>query len=607
VVAVLHAEKDVQQDIRPALQATMRAISGIGNLEILLAEDDEILEHENNNADPATPTVRLEIPGLFSSHSELILNRGYSDALALRLKYHDPETDSMLRPQGITACAIFEALEQARIESYGSRYLKGVSNNLLAVLDNELHRKGLDKVSSQHQVPISEAVALLYRKKVTTSELPLVVRKVLGFWQGWLDRKVGDDLTALVSSQADQEKFAAACIKLIARLKLIDEPGPEVEIDDKSGAGLTDLTGAPELDKQGLIEEILLSENEQAKKDSTDEDAIDVMIKARGGVDQSQARAGSSSKNFRPNMSYKVYTRQFDETVMAQDLCSRNALLRMRHQLDAETESLQGMVTPLAHHLQRRLMTRQRRSWAFDQDEGLLDVARLSSVVVDPLHPLIYKQEKDADFVDTLVTLLIDSSGSMRGAPIKTAAICVDILGQTLERCGVKVEILGFTTTHWKGGAARAQWLASGSRPMPGRLNGLRHIIYKTADTPWRRARSNLGLMMRESLLKENIDGESIRWAHDRMINRPEKRKILIVISDGVPVDDSTLTSNTVDYLDRHLREVIVEIERASNVELMAIGIKHDVAQYYNKAITIHHAEELGSAISMHLASLLAD
>lgn len=607
MVTALADAEDAKLDIRPALQATMRAISGIADLEILLVEQDQTLVEESITSEQLTKTVRLEIPERFSSHCKLILSRGYSDALALRLKYHNLQIDQAMRPQGVTARGIFDALEQARIESYACRYLKGVSKNLLAVLDNELHRKGLDRVSSQHQVPISEAVALLFRKKATASDLPLVVRKVLSFWQGWLDQQIGDELAVLVSSQSDQNKFAAVSRQLIDKLEFTDDPGPEIEIDDKSAGGLTDMSGAPELDKDGLIKEIRLPENEQKINDSTDEDAVDVVIKAKGGIDQSRASRVPAAQKRRPSMNYTVYTCQFDETVMAEDLCSRNALSRMRHQLDAETESLQGMVTVLAHHLQRRLMTKQRRSWVFDQDEGLLDVARLASVVVDPLHPLIYKQEKDADFVDTVVTLLIDNSGSMRGSPIKTAAICADILGQTLERCGVKVEILGFTTTHWQGGAAREQWLTSGSSPAPGRLNGLRHIIYKTADTPWRRARNNLGLMMRESLLKENIDGESIQWAYDRMINRPEKRKILMVISDGVPVDDSTLTSNAADYLDRHLREVIGNIERASKVELMAIGIGHDVIQYYKKAITIHHAEELGGAMTTHLASLFTD
>ena len=599
--------EDTQADIRPALQATMRAISGINDLEVLLVDPDQTTVSQPDITEQSTKTVRLEISACFSSHSNLILRRGYSDALALRLRYHNAQTDQMLRPQGIAAAAIFDALEQARIESYGCRYLKGVSKNLLAVLDNELHRKGLDRVSSQHQVPISEAVALLFRKKTATADLPLVVRKVLSFWQGWLDQQFGEELAALVSSQSDQKKFAAISRQLIDRLELTDDPGPEIEIDDKSAAGLTDISGAAELDKDGAIEEIHLVENDQEIKHSTDEDAIDVGIKGKGGIERSQASRIALDQKTGPSMHYKVYTRQFDETVMAEDLCSRNSLLRMRHQLDVETESMQAVVTLLAHHLQRRLMTKQRRSWVFDQDEGLLDVARLASVVVDPLHPLIYKQEKDADFVDTVVTLLIDSSGSMRGPAIKTAAICADILSQTLERCAVKVEILGFTTTHWQGGAAREQWLASGSTPGPGRLNGLRHIIYKTADTPCRRARNNLGLMMRDSLLKENIDGESIQWAYDRIINRPEKRKILMVISDGAPVDDSTLTSNAADYLDRHLREVIGDIERTAKVELMAIGIGHDVTQYYKKAITIHNAGELGGAMTTHLTSLFAD
>ena len=607
MVTALADAEDITPADRSVLQATMRAISEIRDLEILLVEPDQAFEDIDNNSMPATQAVRLEIPGRFSTHCEYILSRGYADALALRLKYHNVETDRAFRPQGVTARGIFDALEQARIESHGCRYLAGVSKNLVAVLENELHRKGLGQVSSQHQVPISEAIALLFRKKTTAGNLPLIVRKVLGFWQGWLDREIGDEMAVLVSSQDDQKKFAAVSGQLIKKLELTDDLGPEIEIDDNPAAGLNDFRGAPEPDKDGLIKEIILAENDQEIKDSTDEDAVDVVIKSKGGIDPGQEGRVPSDQKARPNMNYTVYTRQFDETVMAENLCSRNALIRMRHALDAETESMQGMITPLAHHLQRRLMTKQRRSWVFDQDEGLLDVARLASVVVDPLHPLIYKQEKAADFVDTVVTLLIDSSGSMRGSQIKTAAICADILGQTLERCAVKVEILGFTTTHWRGGDARAQWQASGSRPGPGRLNGLRHIIYKTADTPWRRARNNLGLMMRESLLKENIDGESIQWAYGRMIHRPEKRKILMVISDGVPVDDSTLTSNAADYLDRHLREVIGDIERGSSVELMAIGIGHDVTQYYKKAITIHHAEDLGDAMTTHLAALFAD
>src|SRR5436309_898338 len=428
--------------------------------------------------------ARLPEPARKLNATEAAIVRGHADSIALKLACHDPNVHRKLVPGGQTARAVFEAVEQARVEAIGARRMSGVAKNLSAMIDDRFHRGKFEALSAE----MSD------------------------------DAEMGD-----AEAPAEPRR---------PRRHGINEPrGPD----------------------------------------------------------------------------YRPFTAKFDEMIAAEELCEPEELERLRSYLDKQLSHLQGVVARLANRLQRRLMAQQNRAWEFDLEEGWLDPARLSRVIVDPLHPLSFKREKDTTFRDTVVTLLLDNSGSMRGRPITVAATCADILARTLERCGVKVEILGFTTRAWKGGQSREAWLAAGKPANPGRLNDVRHIIYKSADMPWRRARRNLGLMMREGLLKENIDGEALDWAHKRLLGRSEQRKILMMISDGAPVDDSTLSVNPGNYLERHLRYIIEEIETRSPVELIAIGIGHDVTRYYRRAVTIVDAEELGGAITEKLAELFSE
>ncbi|KAB2860005.1 MAG: cobaltochelatase subunit CobT, partial [Bauldia sp.] len=447
---------------------------------------------------------------------------------------------------------------------------------------------------------------------------PASSRKLVELWRDWIEERAGEDMERLTESIDDQRKFASAVRELIASLDMADELGSEGgdEDDDKdeSGEG-DDSDGASEsseaADAANPEEVEAASEDSEAGEGESAEAEADELIDDSEMADSRETgearRSDAPFSNMPTAIDYRAFTARFDETIKAEELCDVAELDRLRSYLDKQLAHLQGAVGRLANRLQRRLMAQQNRGWDFDLEEGMIDAARLSRVVIDPMHPLSFKAERDTEFRDTVVTLLLDNSGSMRGRPITVAATCADILARTLERCGVKVEILGFTTRAWKGGQSREAWLQAGKPTNPGRLNDLRHIIYKAADAPWRRARRNLGLMMREGLLKENIDGEALAWAHSRLLVRTEQRKILMMISDGAPVDDSTLSVNPGNYLERHLRYVIEEIETRSPVELIAIGIGHDVTRYYRRAVTIVDAEELAGAMTDKLAELFAD
>jgi cobaltochelatase CobT len=468
---------------------------------------------------------------------------------------------------------------------------------------------------------MADAVGLLLREKLTGLAVPDVGKGIVDLWRDEVEAKASTSIERLIASLQDQSAFAQITRDLIRDLDLGDELGNEPDPSDEEGEepeGADQPPPQPEDgDEQEDQEGSQQDDSQQGDSDGSEQDDTQVRVEADDGDnpedDESDVDEGTTPvrPNFRPTdgdgFQYKVYTKAFDETIGAEELCDGEELSRLRAYLDAQLTQLQGVVGRLANRLQRRLMAQQNRSWQFDLEEGVLDVARLSRVVTEPLAPLTFKMEDDTDFRDTVVTLLLDNSGSMRGRPIMIAAICADILARTLERCGVKTEILGFTTKAWKGGQSRDQWMKTGKGPNPGRLNDLRHIIYKAADAPWRRARRNLGLMMREGLLKENIDGEALEWAHDRLLGRPEQRRILMVISDGAPVDDSTLSVNSGGYLERHLRDTIARIQDYSPVELIAIGIGHDVTRYYNRAVTIVDAEQLGGAIVDKLAELFEE
>jgi len=598
------------EPLKRSVAGCLRAIARRSEIEITYATDRPALTGDK---------ARLPEPPRRMSAADVAVLRGNADSMALRLGCHDNAVHRRLAPESAAARAVFDAVEQARVESIGSRRMPGVASNISAMLEERYHRGGkYESITDRADAPLEDAVALMVRERLTGEKPPAAAEKVVALWRDHVEEKAGANLDGLLGSIEDQRAFARSVRDLLTSLDMADETPFDREDDDNE-----DENDADQDDQQaneGEAEE--QSQGDRADIQSTDEAADDV---DEGRLDESDAPSGEipdeadegeaeeASESSKPppqrpiemrGPPYKVFSERNDETIEAEELCDEEELARLRSYLDKQLAHLQGVVGRLANRLQRRLLAQQSRAWEFDLEEGQLDPARLVRVVMDPFQPLSFKQEKDTDFRDTVVTLLIDNSGSMRGRPITVAATCADILARTLERCGVKVEILGFTTRAWKGGQSREAWLAAGKPANPGRLNDLRHIIYKSADAPWRRARKNLGLMMREGLLKENIDGEALDWAHKRLLGRPEQRKILMVISDGAPVDDSTLSVNAGNYLERHLRWMIEEIETRSPVELLAIGIGHDVTRYYRRAVTIIDAEELGGAMTEKLAEL---
>ena len=557
--------------------------------------------------------ARLPSPARNLSAHDIALVRGTGDAYALRKAYHDEKVNSQFRPASPDGAAIFEAAEQARVEAIGSLAMKGVKANLASGLETRLLNRGLGKARSKDEAPLAEVLGLMVREKLTGEKPPASVAHAVEMWRPFIEEKAGGDLEKLASALRDQKSFARLTRTLLNHLAFgdqneSDQPGEDAE--GESADGENDQGEDQDAQQDGE------SAATEAAAESEDGQEVDSEMAAEHSEDLSEATEpedGAKPQRHEAPFShqdewgYKIFTAEFDEEIAAPDLCEPEELTRLRGFLDQQLSAMQSVVSRLANKLQRLLMAQQNRHWEYDLEEGLLDTSRLPRIVIDPMYPLSFKREKDTTFRDTCVTLLLDNSGSMRGRPIMVAAMCADILGRTLERVGVKTEILGFTTRAWKGGLSREKWLAAGKPPQPGRLNDLRHIVYKSADEPWRRAKRNLGLMMREGLLKENIDGEALTWAHNRMIARPEQRKILMVISDGAPVDDSTLSVNAGNYLEVHLRRVIEEIETRSSVELTAIGIGHDVTRYYRKAVTIVDAEQLGGAMTEQLTELFAE
>jgi cobaltochelatase CobT len=560
--------------------------------------------------------VKLPNPARDLPPEEAAQLRGAADSLALRVRYHNDAVHTKRLPGSPLARSVFEALEQARVEALGSRRMVGVAQNLTAMLDEQYRRQGFERISERTESTMAEAVRLLTREALTHEPPPPAARKVVDLWRPWLEGKIAKDIAELNRAISDQDTYARATRRLIQDLDLdlgeLDDSasddnqgqGEEAEGENADDSGETASAGA-QPSQDGAPAD---SAEGDAEEDGDAEADGEMMP---GASDDDPGRPGRPGTLPRgradENAIYRAFSMQADEVVDADKLCDSDELGRLRHLLDQQLSHLQSVIARLANRLQRRLLAKQTRAWEFDLEEGILDAARLSRVVTNPVLPLSYKQEQEMEFRDTVVTLLIDNSGSMRGRPITVAAMSADILARTLERCGVKVEILGFTTRAWKGGQARERWIAAGKPANPGRLNDLRHIVYKPADAPWRRARRNLGLMLREGILKENIDGEALMWAHNRLLGRPEERRILMVISDGAPVDDSTLSVNPGNYLEKHLREVIREIERIGSVELTAIGIGHDVTRYYRRAVTIVDAEQLGGVMLERLADLFEE
>jgi cobaltochelatase CobT len=604
------AEQSPLDALRSVLAGAARAMAHEPELELSFTTDAP---------SASLKQLRVPMPGRNMPREQVAEARGFADGFALRERHHDARLHARGAPADANARAVFDAVEQARVEALGSRAMAGVRANLASALEMRLRSDPLTRARTRAEVPLASALGLIVRERLTGEKPPVIAEGGLALVRDWIEEKAGADLDALGLTLDDQSAFARLATRLLEDLELVEaqpeatdpeesagEEGEEPDQGDEGEEGDQDQPGG-QTDGQMDVRSESSAETEETGETRESEQ----------GDFEGEGQEGDDGEDgmqpVRPNrpvadtpgfLDYKAYTTRFDEVVGATELCDEEELTRLRAYLDQQLVHLQGAVTKLANRLQRRLMAQQNRSWDFDQEEGLLDAARLARVVVSPAHSLSYKIERDTDFRDTVVTLLIDNSGSMRGRPISIAAISADILARTLERCGVKVEILGFTTRAWKGGQSREAWLQAGRPPAPGRLNDLRHIVYKRADDPYRRARKSLGLMMREGLLKENIDGEALLWAHGRLIGRPEERRILMVISDGAPVDDSTLSVNSGSYLEKHLRQVIAWIENRSPVELIAIGIGHDVTRYYQKAVTIMDAEQLGGTMVEQLAAL---
>ena len=604
-----------QEPFKRSVAACMRAMARTPELEVTYAPDrPSVIGHGD------TAKARLPEPARKLSPREAAIVRGHADSMALKLACHDAATHRRLLPEAQAARAVFEAIEQVRVESIGARRMEGVGINLSAMLADRYHRGNYAEITDRADAPIEDAVALMVRERLTGRAPPPDAQRIVDLWRPWIEERAGADLDKLDRLLEDQRGFGRSIHKLLQSLEMADPSSfdREEENDEEDENQAQDDADQSEGEGQEAESgQTLEMDTAESSADDMEEGAMESPDAPAGETleeqDDGEAEEAAESRRPQPPVTegrgpdYKAFTQKFDEVVPAEQLCDAEELERLRAYLDKQLNNLSSVVARLANRLQRRLMAQQSRAWEFDLEEGMLDPARLSRVVIDPQQPLSFKREKDTDFRDTVVTLLLDNSGSMRGRPITVAATCADILARTLERCGVKVEILGFTTKAWKGGQSREAWLQGGKPATPGRLNDLRHVIYKSADAPWRRARRNLGLMMREGLLKENIDGEALDWAHKRLLGRPEQRKILMMISDGAPVDDSTLSVNAGNYLEKHLRAMIEEIETRSPVELIAIGIGHDVTRYYRRAVTIVDAEELGGAMTEKLAELFSE
>jgi cobaltochelatase CobT len=587
--------------------ATLRAMAGRGDVGIAFGAGEGDLRGNR---------VRLPSPAPRPASQDVARLRGAADTAALLLRYHDAALHRRRMPATQPGRAVFDQMEQVRVQSLGVQRMAGVGINLDALLDHTCRAKGYARVEGRDEALAADAIGLLLRERLTGRHAPVLAAPLVDPWRSHLQEHAQAHLKRLAEVIADQGAFAEAALRMILSLGLIDQDDPSLESD---------------ADDEAERDESEQEKNEQSPESQASQGGSEVgatTTRGADGEDQAGRPEEAVGDDFQPGEGgtspagptmrrpppppapqttvppYRAYTQAYDEVVEAHALCDQDELGRLREQLDQQLANLEGVVARLANRLQRRLMAKQTRAWQFDMDEGLLDAARLARIVVDPVHPLSFKQEKETEFRDTVVTLLIDNSGSMRGRPISVAAMSADILARTLERCGVKVEILGFTTRAWKGGMSRERWVSDGRPKSPGRLNDLRHIVYKAADQPWRRARRSLGLMLREGLLKENIDGEALLWAHNRLMARSEQRRVLMVISDGAPVDDATLSANPGNFLERHLRDVIQWIEGRSPVELSAIGIGHDVTRYYRRAVTLVDAEELGGTVMQNLADL---
>ncbi|WP_294325041.1 cobaltochelatase subunit CobT [uncultured Sphingomonas sp.] len=605
------AQESPLDRFRDVLRGTSRALAEEPEVELGFTADAPVASGKH---------IKVPMPARALPADQVAEARGLADGFALKMRYHDTALHARAAPGDAVARAVFDAVEQARVDAIGSAGYDGIADNLDQALAMRMRSDPITRARTRAEVPLSTAVQLMVRERLTGRMPPASAIPAMALVTDWIEERAGAQLDALSALAGDQAAFGRGITRILQDLELVEGEVEPEQADDggDDSEGEDEETpqddGEDEGEQQGGEGQVEARGEDRSDDEQSDGQSDDMSedVDAQGD-DMADGEDEGGMMPVRPNrpfadlntqFDYRAFTTKFDEVIAATELCEADELERLRAYLDQQLVQLQGVVTKLANRLQRRLMAQQSRSWDFDQEEGLLDAARLARVVINPAQSLSYKIERDTEFRDTVVTLLIDNSGSMRGRPIGIAAISADILARTLERVGVKVEILGFTTRAWKGGQSREAWLAAGRPPQPGRLNDLRHIVYKQADEPWRRAKKSLGLMMREGLLKENIDGEALLWAHGRLIARPEDRKVLMVISDGAPVDDSTLSVNSGSYLERHLRQVIAYIEGKSPVELVAIGIGHDVTRWYNRAVTIMDAEQLAGTMIEQLASL---
>ena len=599
-------KEDFLEEIKKAISSTVKAIAENKDLEVVF-EDNQI------PSDNKIVLPKIENKDDISSLPEL---RGSADNQALMHKYHDKDLFNKLAPTGSKNKEIYKTLENTRIQMIGGGLMRGVKSNLYALYEKKCNENDLENISDQSDLDIESGIDLFFRSQVNSDLVPKNASKAVSLWTKWLQKKIGNSTDELIKNIHDQKLFAENVNKIITELNYYDQSeNSEENKDEENNNNIEELENneISEMENQTSFSD---SENTESQEEVGFEDS-EVSIDQEnteemndfdeGNTENTTPQYRHDSSNEQILNDYLIYSEEFDEIITASHVCEEEELNRLRNYLDQQLKSFQTIISRLANRLQRKLLAKQNRSWDFDLEEGLLDTSRLTRIIMDPYYSLSFKKEKDTEFKDTVVSLLIDNSGSMRGRPITVAAMSADILARTLERCGVKVEILGFTTKAWKGGKSRESWMQNHKPPSPGRLNDLRHIIYKAADEPWRRAKKNLGLMMREGLLKENIDGEALLWAHKRLQNRYESRKILMVISDGAPVDDSTLSVNSGNYLEKHLRGVIDWIETKSNVQLLAVGIGHDVTRYYNRAVTIIDAEQLADVMTEQLVDLFEE
>tara|TARA_B100000315_G_scaffold186829_1_gene176358 strand:+ start:9399 stop:11255 length:1857 start_codon:yes stop_codon:yes gene_type:complete len=603
----MSGDQESQDLIKRVTEAAVKAVSARDDVTVAFAPGAHGLTRTEDGSQARLPT-----PARQFAKGDLHVLRGEADAAALRLRYNDTKTYNRQRPMGGNSADLFDIAEQARVEALGSRVLTGVAQNLGNYHEVRSREKGYHLVTDREEHQIADAVGMLLREKLTGLPAPDSAQPLMEAWRSWLEDKAGRKINKLKSCLHDQEQFGETIRNILEDLDLPAESegegeGEQGEESDQENSEDQDQVDSEDAQQDGGDED---GDHEDMDFEGLDPDDLEDMEDMSAEETEEDPSSSMQGQPQRPDFpdgkveSYRAFTMSHDEMIAAEELCEPEELTRLRGQLDQQLSHMQGVVSRLANRLQRKLMAQQQRWWEFDLDEGILDAGRLSRVVTNPMHPLSYKVENESNFRDTVVTLLIDNSGSMRGRPISVAAMSADIISRTLERCAVKVEVLGFTTRAWKGGQAREEWVTAGKPANPGRLNDLRHIVYKSADAPWRRARKNLGLMLREGLLKENIDGEALLWAYNRLIGRPEQRRILMVISDGAPVDDATLSVNPGNYLERHLRDVIDYIENYSPIEITAIGIGHDVTRYYRRAVTINDAEELGGTMMQNLTEL---